>query len=120
GLGDPRGSLDKTKKFQEFLKESFNTCEEAKKIVGKAFLCGYFSVNGDVARESFTKDVVNKTGGVIVIDHYVKSVEKLAEDIKFLHEKYDAPVVLGEFGAPIPDIHGNMTEDEQAAYISDL
>ncbi len=119
GLGDPRGSKEKTEKFQAFLIESYDTCEKARKVIEKNFKCGYFSVNGDVARESLTKEVVAKTGGVVVIDHYVKDPNKLVTDIQSLHEKYDAPIVLGEFGAPIPDIHGKMTENQQAEYIAE-
>lgn len=119
GLGDPRGSSERTKKFQEFLITSYDTCEKARIAIQATFKCGYFSVNGDVARESLTKEVVAKTGKVVVIDHYVKKNDKLIQDIQSLHEKYDATIVLGEYGAPIPDIHGTMTEIQQADYIAE-
>jgi hypothetical protein len=118
GAGDPRGSDQKASAFRTFLVDSYSTCVNAFSTIGSNVSCGYFSVNGDVARDVFTKDMVRKTGNVVVIDHYVKTPEKLAADIQYLHDKYDAPIVLGEYGAPIPDIHGTMTEAAQAEYIA--
>lgn len=119
GLGDPRGSKEKTVLFQQFLVDSYNSCSQAMSKIGVEVKCGYFSTNGDVARESLTPDVVKQIGGVVVIDHFVKTPQKLAADILSLAKKYNAKIVLGEVGAPIPDIHGKMTEFEQASYIQD-
>jgi hypothetical protein len=82
------------------------------KSIGKDVKCGYFSVNGDVAH-LFTREDTARTGNVLVIDHYVKTPEELVADIKGYHEKTGAKIVLGEYGAPIPDIHGQLTEDQQ-------
>ncbi len=119
GPGDPRGSSVKAQAFREFLIESYDTCLKAAEIINIKIICGYYSVNGDIAREIFTKEMVKKTGNVVVIDHFVKTSDQLIADIKSLHEKYDAPIVLGEFGAPIPDIHGTFTETQQSSYIQE-
>lgn len=118
GFGDPRRSEEIKNKFFDFLPKSYDSCMNAVRSIGRDVKCGYFSVNGDVAR-MFTKDIVNRTGGVLVIDHYVKTPEKLIEDIKAYHETTGAKIVLGEYGAPIPDIHGDLSEDEQDKLIKD-
>lgn len=112
GFGDPRKSDEIKKKFFDFLPKSYDSCTRSMKSIGKNVKCGYFSVNGDVAK-MFTKDIVDRTGGVLVIDHYVKTPEELIRDIKAYHKATGGKIVLGEYGAPIPDIHGDLTEDEQ-------
>lgn len=58
-----------------------------------------------------------KLGGIVTVDHYVKDPVQLKKDIDFIAKKSHAKVILGEFGAPIPDITGNMTEQQQADWI---
>lgn len=112
GFGDPRKSEEIKQKFFDFLPRSYESCVNSMKTIGKNAKCGYFSVNGDVAK-MFTKDIVDRTGGVLVIDHYVKTPEELIKDIQAYHETTGGKIVLGEYGAPIPDIHGNLSEEEQ-------
>ncbi len=119
-IRDPRHADGNKTEFLKFLTDSYSTCATAMKKVKKDVRCGYFSMNGDVAREIMTKEAVASSGGVLVIDHYVKEPEKLVKDVEFLYEKYGYPVVLGEFGAPIPDINGNMTPEQQSGYITDV
>lgn len=116
-IGDPRFTPNGKNTFNQFLVASYDTCTQAFEKINKDVKCGYFSTNGDVAREILTPEVVSKIGGVVVIDHYVKDTSKLIADIQFFNEKYKAPIVLGEFGAPIPDIHGEFSQKEQADYI---
>lgn len=83
----------------------------------KKVLAGYFSMNGDVARHIMDKNTTKRLGGIVVIDHYVKSPIILAQDIKDFESNSGGRVLLGEFGAPIPDIHGKMSDDEQKKWI---
>ncbi len=118
-MGDPRMSPSAREGFFPFLIDSYNSCNEALRSIGKENVeCGYFSTNGDVA-ELFTEEVVKQLGNVIVIDHYVRTPQELVDKIIHLHEKTGAQVVLGEYGAPIPDIHGDLTHQEQADLIRD-
>ncbi len=117
GFGDPRQSETIKQQFLNFLPVSYENCVLAFEQIQRSVKCGYYSVNGDVARDIMTKDVILKTGGVLVIDHYVKTPEKLITDISLLHLKFGVPIVLGEFGAPIPDINGKMTDEQQYQYI---
>jgi hypothetical protein len=116
-MGDPRKSEAIKQSYLQFLVVSYNNCERAMKEIDVQATCGYFSMNGDIAKDILDKKTVKQIGNVVTIDHYVKDPEKLRNDILFLHEKFDAPIVLGEFGAPIPDIHGDMDEQEQAEYM---
>jgi hypothetical protein len=56
---------------------------------------------------------------IVTIDHYVGEAKRMARDVNQIGEKTKAKVVLGEFGAPIPDLNGEMTEDQQAAWIDE-
>jgi hypothetical protein len=119
GYGDPRLSDAIRQQFLTFLTTSYVNCTNAMaEISAQGVSCGYVSMNGDVARDSLTSEVVAQTGGLVVIDHYVADPVTLKNDILSLAQKYNAKVVVGEFGAPIPDIHGAMTESQQAAYIA--
>lgn len=52
-----------------------------------------------------------------ILDHYVKDPEQLSADAKKIAEISGGNVILGEIGAPIPDIHGDMSEEEQAKWL---
>jgi hypothetical protein len=120
GIGDPRGSDEKTIQYRSFLIQSYNACMRGAKKIGVNLSCGFFSMNGDVAKDILDKQTVDQIGGVVVVDHFVKSPQKLVSDLKYIHEKYNSNVVLGEFGAPIPDIHGEMTQEQQRAYVREV
>jgi len=120
GMGDPRGSEPRSRQFNEFLVTSAKTCTQAFKKMGKFVQCGYFSMNGDIAKQVLTPETVKQAGNVVVIDHYVKDPVQFEKDIIFLSEKFKAPIILGEYGAPIPDLNGTMTETQQAEYVKKL
>jgi len=121
GPGDPRGSAEKSARFNQFLIDSYNNCTEAFASIHKQVTCGYFSTNGDIAKQVLTPDTVEKIGNTIVIDHYVSSPEKMSDDLDYFHNKFpNAKIVLGEFGAPIPDLNGTMNEEQQADFVDQL
>ena len=112
GFGDPRQGEEIKKKFFEFLPASYANCMNAFAAISRTVSCGYFSTNGDVAK-MIPKYVLEQSGGVQVIDHYVKTPEELIRDIEELYAQNHLPIVLGEYGAPIPDIHGDLSDWEQ-------
>ncbi|HLB60565.1 MAG TPA: hypothetical protein VJL83_03080 [Patescibacteria group bacterium] len=116
GPGDPR-MTGNVQEYRDFLIEEFNATEKAFDEIGKDVSSNYASMNGDVARLIMDKKTTEALDGVVVIDHYVADPEKLARDIQEIAENSGGNVVLGEFGAPILDIHGAMSEEEQAAWI---
>lgn len=119
-LGSPWKSKDSAQKLRDFLVASYGSCKQAFAGIGKAVTCGYYSTNGDVARDILTGDTLAKIGGVLAVDHYVKSPEQVVKDAVAWAGQDRALAALGEFGAPIPDIHGTMTDQQQAEYLDRL
>lgn len=118
GPGDPRQTGDVVG-FRNFLIEEKQTADKAFRDIGVNVETGYFSTNGDVARLAMNPETAKAIGGYIIPDHYVITPEKLAADLADMAKNAQANVVLGEFGAPIPDINGDMTDDQQAQWIDD-
>lgn len=116
GPGDPRRTGD-VKGFRQFLTEEYKEASRAFEKIGKKVSTSYFSMNADVAMLVMNKVTTDDLGGIVVIDHYTKTPEKLASDIKKLADASGGKVVLGEIGVPIPDIHGAMAADEQAEWL---
>lgn len=118
GPGDPRQTGD-ADGYNAFLIQE-------KKIAASEFarqgkrIAVYPSMNADIAREIITPATVRAFDGTILIDHYVDTAEKFAGDIRAIPEQLNARVGLGEFGAPIPDLNGDLTQAEQAKYVDAL
>lgn len=116
GPGDPRHNGD-IQGHRNFLIEEHEIMERAFVKIGKDVEFGYNSMNGDVAQLIMDRPTTKALGGVVAIDHYVPSGEKTSFDITEIAKNSRGKVFLGEFGAPVPDIHGDMTEREQAQWI---
>lgn len=116
GPGDPRQTGD-AEGFRNFLIEEYQSNRKAFLQINKKVATGYFSMNFDVARLTMDPATTKALGGIVVIDHYVDSPTKLASDAKSLAQASGGKIVFGEMGAPIPDLNGKMTEDEQADWI---
>lgn len=117
GHGDPRLTGD-TQGFRQFLIDEHTMMETAFADIEKNVTFNFNSMNGDVAKLVMDTETTAALGGVVTIDHYVSTPEKLAADIKKLAKDSGGLIVLGEFGAPIPDIHGKMSEKQQADWIA--
>lgn len=111
------GDSQSLQSHRAFLIVEYNGAKKAFEQIGKKVETGYYSMNGDLASALMDRVTTQALGGVVVVDHYVDSPEKLAQDIRNLAMKSGGKIVLGEFGAPIPDIHGDMTEEEQDVWI---
>lgn len=116
GPGDPRDTGD-ISGYRNFLIDEYRVAERAFKTIGKDVSANYFSMNGDVAYLVMDKKTTENLDGVVVIDHYVDDSSELTADIERIKGRSGGNVILGEFGAPIPDIHGEMTEYEQALWL---
>jgi len=119
GNGDPRNNGDLVG-HRQFLIDEYRTTREAFRLVGKNVTSNYFPMNGDVAKLVMDQETTRSLGGVVTVDHYVKDPAELNYDLKELSNLSGGKIVLGEFGAPIPDIHGEMSETEQAEWIDEL
>lgn len=116
GPGDPRNTRD-TKGHREFLIKEYQITKDAFSKIGKQVKSNYASMNGDVARLIMDKDTTAAFDGLVTIDHYVATPEKLVGDIKEIARVSGGSVILGEFGVPIPDIHGKLDEKEQQKWL---
>ncbi len=115
-LGDPRLTGD-VRGYRKFLIEEYKVTNDSFRKVGKNVRSNFIPMNGDVANLVMDKETTKELGGIVVIDHYVANPNELVADIKKIAQKSGGRVVLGEFGAPIPDIHGNFSDLEQSIWI---
>ena len=118
GPGDPRQTGDEN---------GYNTFLLEEKEISRAMfalqvknIAVYPSMNADIAQQSITPATVSAFGGSILIDHYAKTPEEFGAVFDTLPQKLNAHIGLGEFGAPIPDLNGEMTQTEQATYVDSL
>jgi len=117
GPGDPRKTND-VQAYRTFLIDEYHVGKQAFKAINKKVNTGYFSMNYDVARLIMDRKTTKALGGVVVIDDYAFSPTKLISDAESLAKTSGGKVVFGEIGAPIPDLNGKMTEDQQANWIN--
>lgn len=117
GPGDPRrvGDVDG---YRRFLIDEYKTATEAFRTARKSVSAGYVSMNYDVARLIMDRETTAALGGVVTIDHYIKDPAQLARDAASLAAQSGGKIFFGEFGAPIPDIHGKFTEADQSDWIT--
>ncbi len=116
GPGDPRRTGD-AKGFRRFLIDEYAVTKRAFSDIGKDVRSNFISMNGDVARLVMDRETTAALDGNVTIDHYVATPQQLRGDVKALIERSGGRVVLGELGVPIPDIHGNLTAEQQAQWL---
>ncbi len=116
-IGDPRNTRD-IDGYRKFLIDESQIIKNFSTKIKINISGNFYPSNGDVARLIWDKETTKKLGGVVVVDHYVKTPEKLNADITEIANNSGGMVVLGEWGAPIPDIHGNLNEKEQSQWIA--
>lgn len=117
GPGDPRHQTS-VDAYRKFLIDERNAALEEFKNIGKDVKV-VDSMNFDVAKLIMNRETAQAMGSVIVIDHYVKTPQRLEADVQKLAKDTGAKILLGEFGVPIPDIHGNLTKEQQADWIQE-
>ena len=118
-IGDPRDTKD-VDEYRKFLINEYAVSRGAFEEIDKDVASNYFSMNADVALLVMDKVTTRELGNIVVIDHYVRDPEELSKDIEKISETSGGSVVLGEFGAPIPDIHGRMDNEAQSAWLREV
>jgi hypothetical protein len=103
--------------YKQFLLDEYKSVNTAFTDIHKVVKSNYYSMNYDLAKAIMDRYFTAQMDGVVVIDHYVTDPEKYAEDINTLAEQSGGTIILGEFGAPIPDINGDMTDEQQKAWL---
>jgi hypothetical protein len=119
GPGDPRQNPNEAdvEKYRKFLRDLHQASDKSFREINKDVHTGYFSMNGDVARLIMDERTTSRLEDVVVVDHYVKSPELLNFDVTMYADKSKGKVILGEFGVPIPDIHGDLNDEQQAEWL---
>jgi hypothetical protein len=111
------GDAAQVSSFRQFLLSEHSMEKDAFASINKDVSVNYISMNADVARAVMDKQTTQELGGVVVIDHYVQTPQQLASDVSEIAQQSGGKIVLGEFGAPIPDLQGTMTDDQQKDWI---
>ena len=114
GMGIPSISI-----YLHELINQYQVGDTAFKDIGVDVAAHYFSMNADVAKLVMDQVTAEKLGKIVVIDHYVAAPEKLNQDVEEIARNSGSKVILGEFGVPIPDIHGTMDPEQQAKWVED-
>jgi hypothetical protein len=117
GQGDPRSTGD-IEGFRQFVIDEYKVTNQAFVQIGKRVSTNYDSMNSDVGSLIMNPATTNNIGGVATIDHYVSTPDKLSSKIAELASTSGGKIVLGEFGVPIPNINGSMTDSQQAEWLS--
>lgn len=116
GPGDPRATGDVVG-YRAFIVNEYQMTKNEFTKMHKNIASNWQSMNADVARVVMDHATTTSMDGLVVIDHYVMDPASIARDVEAIATQSGGMVALGEFGAPIPDIHGAMTESQQAGWI---
>lgn len=116
GPGDPRKTKD-IEGHRKFLIDEYKVTKKTFSDIGKKVASNFDSMNRDVAALVMDEETTKSLDGLVVIDHYVSTPDQLIIDIRQIARQTKGRVILGEFGVPIPDLNGNMTEEEQADWL---
>ncbi|MDQ3239019.1 MAG: carboxypeptidase-like regulatory domain-containing protein [bacterium] len=106
--------------FRKFIVDSNQAALDSFAKINKKVKTNYISLSGGVANSMLDLDTIKSLDNTVTLDHYVKTPEIMNEYIEHYKSKLNAKVVLGEFGAPIPDINGEMSQSEQAQFVTSI
>ncbi len=117
GVGASKFTDNELIPYKLFLIKEYKVTKSAFNKIAKNVRSNYYAMNGDLALRIMDNETTKAFDGLVVIDHYVSTPEKLSSDIKRLAAHSGGQIMLGEFGAPIPNIHGDMSEFEKTEWI---
>jgi hypothetical protein len=107
---------EKDQQYNDFIQAEVKTTHEAFTKINKHVYSHYVSIIGGRAREVLTKETIGKLNNIVTIDHYIRNPKQISEYFDYF-SSYGARVLLSENGAPIPSLHGQMDDDQQATYL---
>lgn len=120
GPGSPLATGD-VEGFRKFMLEELPVMKNSFKQINKQVIVNYTSMNPDVAKKVLDESTVKALGNILVLDEYTKDVDTFKNGLDYFIQKFqDAKIVVGEFGAPIPDINGQMTDSEQSDFVNEI
>lgn len=110
----------KNSEYLSFLRDQSESLDSAFDEIDRDVESDIASVIGGRAKEVIDQKTVDVLDGTVSIDHYFRYPENISDYISFFNNTYGAQTVVSEFGAPIPDINGAMSESDQARYIDEV
>jgi len=111
---------DDNQKYNEFLRNQRIVLKNSFSKIKKKVYTNVFSIIGGRAKEVLDKKTLEALDNLVTIDHYTKNPLSMTEYIGYFSKNFHTNVLVGEFGAPIPDINGSMDESEQAQFIEQV
>jgi len=112
---------DEVKEFREFMLDEYDLINVAFKKINKNVHTNWLSINPDVAKSIYDEETVRRIGNVLTLDYFVKDVSQLQEGLDYFKSRFpNAQILIGEFGAPIPEINGAMSEEQKAKFIEQI
>jgi hypothetical protein len=78
------------------------------------------SIIGGRAKEVLNANAISALDGLVTIDHYVKTPKDMETYVDYFLSQLNSQVLIGEFGAPIPDINGPINQNEQAKFVDSI
>jgi len=114
----PQPEADKD--YQQFIRTQQEQTEASFRKI-KKWVKVHQSIIGGRAKDVVTdKQTYNILGNIVAIDHYVKDAEGMDSYIKYFKNNFQTKTLVSEFGAPIPDMNGPMSGNEQAEFIEGI
>lgn len=110
----------KDKDYNQFVQTKNSVLKSAFQNINKKVIVNYPSIIGGRSKDVLTQDTFNALGNVTAIDHYAKDAQNYDDYVNYFAGDHKTRVLFSEFGAPIPDLHGKMTQESQAQFIKDV
>lgn len=112
---------DEIKEFRKFMLDEYDIVNNAFKEINKKVHTNWLSINPDVAKRVYDEETVKQIGKLLTLDYFVRDVSQLQEGLDYFKSRFpDSQILIGEFGAPIPEINGAMTEEQKANFIEQV
>lgn len=103
--------------YNRFIQEKQRVLSSSFSKIDKQVYTNYPSIIGGRAKEVLDQPTLNALGNVVTINHYHPDPTNYREYISYFADQHQTKVLFGEVGAPIPDMHGSLSEVEQAAFM---
>jgi len=111
---------DDNTKYNEFIRNQRVVLKNSFSKIKKRVYTNDFSIIGGRAKEVLDKKTLDALDNLVTIDHYIKNPSSMTQYIDYFSRNFHTKVLVGEFGAPIPDINGPMDENQQTLFIDEV